>query len=61
MGFFNRIYRGMITEIRDINRKYAAPSIRMTPFVKFSLLFLRFYLLTLVGLLIYKFVSVVRQ
>jgi hypothetical protein len=46
----NRFYR-----ILEINRKYAAPRIKMTPLVRLALLFLRLYLLVLVGILFYKF------
>jgi hypothetical protein len=45
------------TKVRDINKKYATPNIEMSGAVKFSLLFLRFYLIFLVGLLIYKFIT----
>lgn len=44
-------------KISEINRMYAKPSIEITRAVRISLLFLRFYLLALVGLLIYKFIS----
>jgi hypothetical protein len=55
------IYRGLAEAIKEINTKYATPNIQMTPFVKFNLLFLRFYLMVLVGLLIYRFVLAVKQ
>ncbi|HTP64963.1 MAG TPA: hypothetical protein VMJ66_06195 [Geobacteraceae bacterium] len=44
-------------KVREINRKYAKPSVEMSPWVKGSLLFLRVYLVFLVGLLIYKFIT----
>jgi len=47
-------------KIREINRKYAKPRITMTPAVKFALLMLRIYLLLLVGLLFYKFITLIR-
>lgn len=43
--------------VREINRKYKKPHIRMTRPVQFSLGLLRFYLLFLVGLLVWKFFS----
>ncbi len=43
--------------VRDINRKYKKPHIKMTRAVKFSLGLLRFYLLFLVALLVWKFFS----
>lgn len=55
------IYRSLVTEIKEINAKYATPHIQMTPFVRFNLLFLRFYLMLLVGLLIYRFIAAVKQ
>jgi hypothetical protein len=47
--------------VREINRKYRKPHIRMTPPVLFSLGLLRFYLLFLVGLLVWKFFSVLHK
>jgi len=44
-------------KVREINRKYAKPSVEMSPWVKGSLIFLRFYLIFLVGLLLYKFIT----
>ena len=46
---------GGLDRIREINRKYAKPRIPMTRMVNISLLFLRLYLIFLVGLLIFKF------
>jgi hypothetical protein len=50
---------GRFQKIREINRKYAKPRIKMTKAVKFALLMLRLYLLFLVGLLFYKFITLV--
>lgn len=47
--------------IRTINRKYAQPHIKMTPAVRFSLGLLRFYLLFLVGIMVYKFTAALHQ
>ncbi len=44
--------------IREINQRYAAPRIQMSPPVRLSLLVLRVYLFVLVGLLVYKFVTI---
>jgi hypothetical protein len=44
-------------KIREINQKYAKPNVEMSGWVKGSLLFLRIYLVLLVGLLIYKFIT----
>jgi len=43
--------------IKEINRKYATPNVEMSGWVKGSLLFLRLYLIFLVGLLLYKFIT----
>lgn len=47
--------RGFSKKISDINQRYATPKIRMSRWVKFSLLVLRIYLVFLVILLGYKF------
>ena len=57
--------RGRLTEyirrqysfITEINRKYATPRITMSRWVKISLLFLRVYLIFLVLLLGYRFLT----
>lgn len=48
------------SQISAINKKYATPHIEITPAVRAALLFLRLYLIALVGLLVYKFVTLVR-
>lgn len=45
--------------IRTINRRYATPRIAMSRTVRLALLALRIYLLLLVALLAYKFVTLV--
>ena len=45
--------------IKTINKKYSKPRLKMTPLIRFSLLALRFYLIMLVVILIYKFYTVV--
>jgi hypothetical protein len=47
-------------KIHEINQRYKNPKIHQSRAVKISLLALRIYLLTLVLLLIYKFVTIVR-
>jgi len=44
-------------KIHEINRKYAKPNVEMSKWVRVSLLFLRFYLIFLVVLLVYKFIT----
>jgi hypothetical protein len=43
--------------VREINRKFRTPHVKMTPGVKIALLMLRVYLLLLVGILFFKFFS----
>jgi hypothetical protein len=47
--------------VREINHRYNKPHIKMTRAVQFSLGLLRFYLLFLVGLLVWKFFSVLHK
>jgi len=61
MNIFARFFQSLTSEVKDINTRYSKPSIQMTPLVRICLLFLRFYLFLLIGLLVYKFISVVRQ
>ena len=52
-----RIIRQFLEKIREINERYAKPKVEMSPAIKFSLAGLRIYLLAIVGLLIYKFIT----
>ena len=52
-------FRGFFEAIREINEKYKTPRIKMTPMVSLSLLVLRLYLIGMLLLLLYKFISVV--
>jgi hypothetical protein len=47
-------------KVTEINRKYRVPRITTSPLVSGALLLLRLYLLALVGLLVYKFITLVR-
>lgn len=47
-------------KVREINKRYAVPNVEMSGWVKLSLLFLRFYLLFLVCLLVYKFITLLK-
>lgn len=48
-----------INKVRAINRRYAKPRLAMSPAARIALLCLRVYLLLLVGLLGYKFITVI--
>lgn len=57
-GVRSTILEGVHT-VREINRKYHTPRIKMTKWVKLSLLLLRLYLIVLVLILVYKFLTLV--
>jgi hypothetical protein len=52
-------FRDFIQAIREINEKYKTPRIKTTRMVSISLLILRVYLLGMLVLLLYKFISIV--
>jgi hypothetical protein len=58
---FGTSIAGHIKKIREINRRYSTPRIKMSTAVRASLLTLRIYLIVLVGLLAYKFITVLSQ
>ncbi len=51
--------RDFISAIREINEKYKTPRIQMTRMVSMSLLMLRLYLIGMLLLLAYKFITLV--
>ncbi|MBF0478953.1 MAG: hypothetical protein HQL26_05685 [Candidatus Omnitrophica bacterium] len=53
-------FMGFVSQIKEINRKYAVPHIKMSPSVRFSLILLRVYLVLLIGILFYKFYTLVK-
>ncbi|NTU59008.1 MAG: hypothetical protein HGB00_08865 [Chlorobiaceae bacterium] len=54
-----RIFTQFSEKIREINARYAKPKVEMSPAIKFSLTGLRIYLLVLVVLLLYKFITLI--
>ena len=52
-------FRDLASAIRGINEKYKTPRIKMTRMVAFWLLLLRIYLIAMLLLLLYKFISVI--
>lgn len=68
MAFENGMMLGRVREyirkqysiITEINRKYATPRITMSRWVKLSLLLLRLYLIFLVILLGYRFLTLLK-
>jgi len=56
---FITVIQNQVRIVRDINEKYRTPRIKMTRWVKISLLGLRLYLIVLVVILVYKFITLV--
>lgn len=54
-------FRNFFAKIRAINARYHQPRIEMSPAVRLSLLVLRVYLLSLVALMVYKFILIVTK
>jgi hypothetical protein len=52
-------FRDFFQAIRDINEKYKTPRIKTTRMVSLSLLLLRIYLLAMLVLLLYTFITTV--
>jgi len=50
-------FKALIDSVREVNRKYAKPEVETTLFVRICLLSLRLYLIALVGLMIFKFIT----
>ena len=57
---FKSILDSWFHTIKEINKKYSKPKIKMTKSVSYALFFLRIYLLILVGLLFYKFITLLK-
>ena len=55
------LLRSPFYTIGEINRKYSKPRIHPSRMVRISLLLLRIYLLLMVGILMYKFVTLVHH
>ncbi len=60
MKLLAAIWNDLATRVRAVNEKYREPRIPMTPMVRMSLIGLRVYLFTLVGLMLFKFVMLAR-
>lgn len=55
LGWLGGFWVRRFSRIREINRKYAVPQVKMSRSVRVALLLLRIYLLLLVGILFFKF------
>ena len=51
--------RNLINKIHEINQKYSKPKIRMSRPVRLALLSLRLYLIFLIIMLLYRFLTLV--
>ena len=49
----------LVNKIREINQKYSKPRIQMSRPVKIALLALRLYLVFLIIMLLYKFITLI--
>ena len=49
----------LVNQIREINQKYSKPRIKMSRPVKIALLSLRLYLIFLIIMLLYRFLTLV--
>ena len=58
-SLLDRTIKRWTAKIKEINKRYSKPRLKMTPLVKASLLVLRLYLIMLVVILVYKFYTVV--
>jgi len=54
-------FRPHFGKIREINEKYAKPRVKMTRGVAVALFMLRLYLILLVGILVIKFITMVKK
>jgi hypothetical protein len=53
-------FKGRFHTIGEINRKYSKPRIHQSRMVRTSLLMLRLYLLLMVAILLYKFITLIK-
>jgi hypothetical protein len=51
--------KGLVNKIREINQKYSKPRIKMSRPVKIALLSLRLYLIFLIIMLLYRFITLI--
>lgn len=54
-------FKGRFGKIAEINQKYSNPRVKMTKGVKVALFMLRLYLILLVGILVLKFITLVKK
>jgi len=54
-------FKNTVAQVREINHKYGKPRIKMTPMVKVALLSLRIYLIILIGIMLFKFITTLKK
>ena len=54
------VVRSLVSQVRQVNRRYVEPEIELTPFAKACLLVLRIYLLAMIVMMGYFLVQRVR-
>jgi hypothetical protein len=52
------LFRNFVAKVREINKKYATPKVKLSRPTRIALLGLRLYLIILVILLAYKFFTI---
>ena len=54
-------FKNTVVQVREINHKYAKPRIKITPMVKIALVSLRVYLIILIGVMLFKFITMLKK
>ena len=55
-----KFFSETFAQIREINKKYAVPQIKTNAWTNFALVMLRAYLVILILLLVYKFITLLK-
>jgi hypothetical protein len=55
-----KFFADTFAQIREINKKYAVPQIKTNAWTNFALVMLRAYLVVLILLLVYKFITLLK-
>lgn len=54
-------FKNTVAQVREINHKYSKPRIKTTKMVMVALISLRVYLITLVGVMLFKFITMLKK
>ncbi len=55
-----KFFTDAFAQVREINQKYAVPQIKTNAWTHFALIILRVYLVVLILLLVYKFITLLK-